>query len=236
MTRTVTIGITDCSKYLNYERWMQIPGVSIVKLSKNSGPEAIQSCDGIVLTGGEDVHPRFYHKPEYLKFCEQDNMDEQRDEFELQVLKFTQQHHLPVLGICRGLQVANVFFGGTLIPDIPSAGKPDHAKVKGIDRYHTVKVEANSILNKITGEQSGEVNSAHHQAVDRVGNGLVVNAVSGDGIIEGLERKKPEGNPFLLLVQWHPERMSNPDSVFTRNIRSAFVDQVNAVKQIAKQQ
>jgi len=130
------------------------------------------------------------------------------------------------LGICRGLQLANVFFGGNLIPDIPATGKPDHSKVNGIDRYHNVSVVENSILKQIVGTTNGEVNSAHHQSADRIGNDLVISAISEDGIIEGLERKQTQDDPFLVLVQWHPERMTNLESVFSKNIKLRFLDEV----------
>jgi putative glutamine amidotransferase len=224
------IGITDCSKYPNYEKWiLNEPGVAVVKLGHAlNNFEEIKKCNAIVLTGGEDIHPRFYNRPEYLKFCEQDNIDERRDEFEWKVLEYTQQNQLPVLGICRGLQITNVFFGGTLIPDIPSAGKPDHSKIKGVDRYHAVNIEASSLLKKIAGAGEGEVNSAHHQGADRVGEGLRVSAVSADGIVEGLEWQRTDGKSFLLLVQWHPERMTNQESPLVKNIKLSFLKSITS--------
>ncbi|HSQ45246.1 MAG TPA: gamma-glutamyl-gamma-aminobutyrate hydrolase family protein, partial [Ginsengibacter sp.] len=84
----------------------------------------------------------------------------------------------------------------------------------------------NSTLYKIIGEEKGEVNSAHHQSVDMPGFDLVVNALSPDGIIEGIERRDPEGKSFLMLVQWHPERMENQESSFAKSIKQNFVDTV----------
>jgi len=225
MKDTITIGITDCSKYENYRKWIDgDPRVSVVKLShhENNLPD-ISKCDGVVLTGGEDVHPRFYNKMEYFTRC--DEVDEKRDEFEWKVLEYTENHRIPVLGICRGLQMANVFFGGTLLPHIPDYGKSDHARSSGFDRYHSVTVEPNSQLNEILNASSGEVNSAHHQGADMIGRGLVVNALSPDGVIEGLERENRNG-PFLVLVQWHPERMKNQESVFSKNIKEKFLQAV----------
>ena len=95
---------------------------------------------------------------------------------------------------------------------------------EGKDRYHNVMVDTNSILYKITGEESGIVNSAHHQSVDIPGEGLVANAVSADGIIEGMERRYPEGKSYLMLVQWHPERMINQESSFVKKIKQSFLD------------
>jgi putative glutamine amidotransferase len=230
----IVIGITDCAKYPNYEKWiLKEPGVEVIQLGYGrSNFNEIKKCDGILLTGGEDLHPRFYNHPEYLKDCQQDDMDEKRDEFEWKVLAYSQENKLPVLGICRGLQIANAFFGGTLIPDIPSTGKPDHSKVNGIDRYHPVQIEKSTLLNKIAGEDRGEVNSAHHQSAADVGRGLMVNAVSADGIVEGLERQHPEGKSFLLLVQWHPERMKDQGSPLVKNIKERFLESVRKASSI----
>lgn len=226
MKTSITIGITDCSKYGNYEKWiLQEAGVEVVKLShQTNNLKDIERCAGIILSGGEDVHPRFYNKMEYLEYCSE--IDEPRDEFELKVLEITEARQLPLLGICRGLQVANVFFGGTLVPDIPSFGKFNHSKFSDKDRYHAISVDQNSDLKTIAGTEAGEINSAHHQSAELVGKGLVANAISPDGIIEGLERKNKNGKAWLQLVQWHPERMTDLQNPFSKNIKLAFLDAV----------
>lgn len=224
----IVIGVTDCSKYDNYANWIgKDGGVQTIRIGhRQNNFEDIKKCHGILLTGGEDVHPQFYHKPEYLELCFQEDMDEKRDEFELKVLEYTQQNHIPLLGICRGLQIANVFFGGTLIPDIPTFGKFNHSKRDGLDTYHAVVIDVNSNLFKTVGLPMGEVNSAHHQSAERVGNGLVGNAVSLDGVIEGLEWQNPKDKPYLNLVQWHPERMVDQANKMTSKIRASFISQM----------
>ena len=227
--RDAVIGITEGSKYINYENWIKDePGVKIIQLSyRKDNFQEIEKCDGIILTGGNDINPRLYNQPDFLTYCNPDDIDEKRDEFEWKVMQYVEEHQKPLLGICRGLQFANVYYGGTLVPDIPAFGKFNHSKKKdGADRNHVVETDSNSFLYQITGEAKGEVNSGHHQSVDMLGFGLVANALSSDGVIEGIERRDTDGRAYFLLVQWHPERMLNQDSVFCKNIRESFIDAV----------
>jgi putative glutamine amidotransferase len=227
--KNIVVGITDCHKYLNYESWIaDQPDVEVIKLSYHENNfDDTEKCSGIILTGGSDINPRLYNQPEFLAYCNPKDIDENRDEFEWKVLQHAEEKQLPVLGICRGLQLANVFFGGTLVPDIPAFGKFNHAKLKeGEDREHLVQIDKNSALYKIIGQETGKINSAHHQSADMPGYGLVVNALSPDGVVEGMERKDAAGKSFLLLVQWHPERMTDLESIFSKNIRQSFLDAV----------
>jgi len=230
MKSRITIGITDCSKYENYLKWIEKEaGTEVIRLSHlDNNFDDIARCHGILLTGGEDVHPRFYHKIEYLELCQE--IDERRDEFELNVLAHAEKNQTPLLGICRGLQVANVYFGGTLLPHIPAFGKFDHSKNRSADRYHDVFVDPYSELKEIVTSPEGQVNSAHHQSADRIGKGLVPNALSPDGVVEGLERQDKEGHGFLLLVQWHPERMKDQESKFSKNIKEVFLQEIRKMK------
>lgn len=218
----IIIGITDCSKYTNYEQWLAGESVKVVKLSSSlRNAAAVADCHGIVISGGEDVHPRYYQKLEYLPYCHE--IDEARDEFELEVIDRSQTLALPLLGICRGLQIANVYFGGTLIPDLPSFGKFNHSRGDNKDREHSILVDSSSELYRIAGVGAGIVNSAHHQSAELIGKGLVTNCLSPDGVIEGLEWRDPKDKAFLQLVQWHPERMLDQHSSFSSAIRSAFI-------------
>ena len=234
------IGITDCGeKYPIYERWIlsqqkKAGKIETIKLGyKHNNLEEIKQCDGIVLTGGEDIHPQFYDKLEYLSLCNPNFMDEYRDEFEWKVCEYIFENQLPVLGICRGLQLVNVFLGGTLIPDIPTVIDSNgatscHSKFyEGKDRYHAVEILHDSELSKITNIVFGEVNSAHHQSAAIVAKSLKINALSNDKIVEGLEWKDANSEHYLMLVQWHPERIINAEeNSFSYKIRQNFVENI----------
>jgi putative glutamine amidotransferase len=228
ITSKLTIGVTDCSKYDNYAGWiLEVSDkIEVVKLSeKDQNFEDVKKCQAILFTGGEDVHPRFYNKLEYLPYCHQSDINEKRDEFELKLMDYANQNKLAILGICRGLQLYNVFAGGTLVPDLPTWGKYNHAKLKNNkDRYHSVMIDPESWLANLLETTKGTINSNHHQAADRVGNGLVVSAFSEDLVPEALEWKDPEGKNFLGLIQWHPERLNDQQSAFVVNIKNAFIN------------
>ena len=136
------------------------------------------------------------------------------------------ERELPVLGVCRGLQLINVTLGGNLVQDLGIAGDGMHEANAGIDKQHEVRLEEGSLLARVVGRSSGEVNSAHHQAVDRLGQGLRVNCYAEGGTIEGIEWSAPAGRPFLLAVQWHPERMyinGFEDEFLYKAIRDRFI-------------
>ncbi len=229
--KEITIGISKGTKYFHYENWFKNEtNVHLIKLSYHlDNFNDVEKCDGIVLSGGHDINPRLYNQPDFLMYVNPKDIDEKRDEFEWNIIKHTELHQKPLLGICRGLQLVNVYFGGTLIPDIPAFGKYNHSKLHDhLDRMHSVDVDKNSALYKIIGEAKGEVNSAHHQSVDMPGFDLVASALSPDGIIEGLERRNDDNGSFMLLVQWHPERMMDQESNFSRRIKKSFLDAVIA--------
>ncbi len=225
--KNIIIGISEGTRYYNYEKWFHDePGITIIKLGYQlDNFNEIEKCNGIILSGGHDLNPRLYNQPDFLSYVDPKDIDERRDEFEWKIMQHTELNQKPLLGICRGLQFVNVYFGGTLVPDIPAFGKYNHSKLNAdADREHMVDIDPNSALFKIIGKEKGTVNSAHHQSVDMPGFGLVVNALSHDGIVEGMERRDPEGRSYLMLVQWHPERMADMESVFTKNIKQSFLD------------
>jgi len=224
--KQLKIGITDCGKYDNYAKWLldTESNADVIKLShRQKNADRVKECDGIILSGGEDVHPALYNKPQYLPNLNLKEINEERDNFELNVIDRSFVLKKPVLGICRGLQIVNVFLGGTLIYDIPAvAATMEHGKVNGVDQRHAVDVVPGSLLYKITGKGFGEINSAHHQSVDRPAEELRVIAQS-TAIVEAMEWKNSIGRAWLLLVQWHPERMFDQENPFAHNIKNEFI-------------
>jgi putative glutamine amidotransferase len=133
---------------------------------------------------------------------------------------------MPILGICRGLQLVNVALNGSLVPDITEAGKQNHRSIAGIDHMHGVEVVSGSLLEKISATNSGIVNSAHHQCIDNVAAALQVNCIAAEGIIEGIEWKHKEKKSPLLCVQWHPERIENKNTnPLSKNILEWFLNE-----------
>ena len=136
---------------------------------------------------------------------------------------------LPVLGVCRGLQLINVTCGGSLVQDLGADGDATHENTSGVDKQHPVKIVAASLLAGSRGQDGGVTNSAHHQAIDQLGEGLMINCHAADGTIEGIEWADPKGRPFLLAVQWHPERMfvnGLADAGLYQALRDRFIEEV----------
>jgi putative glutamine amidotransferase len=166
---------------------------------------------GVLFTGGEDVDPEFYDEPQKH---ENVRPNRKRDEFEMELLGRALEGRRPVLGICRGAQMVNVKFGGSLYQDLKSDFVPsehlgiEHRQTgsRALATHSVTVTEPDSRLAKIfTGRC--RVNSLHHQAIRRVGHGLKVTAYSEDGLPEAIETA--DDYPFLMAVQWHPEEMTN---------------------------
>ena len=204
------------------------PGIEVVKLSFHDQNAAdVESCDGILFSGGEDVHPELYGKPEFVEEYGLKEIIPARDQFEYEVIEKALESKKPVLGICRGLQLINVYLGGTLLPDIPTLSQSTaHGKISGQDQIHDIRVENLSMLHNITGREMGIVNSAHHQSVDKPAGSLKISAFSEPSIVEAMEWKDPSDKSWLLLVQWHPERMQDLSSPFSGNVKYAFLEAV----------
>ncbi len=176
-------------------------------LLPNTSPDAAEAyldlVSGLVLTGGDDVAPRFYGEEPHPAI---DLVDDRRDAFEIALLRAAHARRMPLLAICRGVQILNVAFGGDLYQDLPSqtGNTLGHAQRRLDDGpWHELNVEPPSLLARLSGPAPLHVNSFHHQACRRAGRGLVPTARAvRDGSIEALE---DPSLPFWLGVQWHPE-------------------------------
>ena len=248
--KTITIGITETeARYENYPLWIKgnDPEIEIIKLSQGNFDE-IKKCSGVVLSGGIDTHPQFYNNARINYPLAPEKFHIERDEFELKVFEYSRQNNIPVLGICRGMQLINIALGGNLIQDIeevnpPSglptgrmdvgeAGKPNHRRTGLIDGKHEITVDKNSLLYQIIGIEIGTINSAHHQGLGTIADELKAVAYSPDGIIEATEWKDKNNKSFLLCVQWHPERLAqaDPENPFTKKIREQFIESIKKNK------
>ena len=174
--------------------------------------EYLELADGLLLPGGPDIPPaEFGEEPHPTSNA----LGNDRYLFEKALIAaWTERTDKPLLGICLGSQWINVAHGGSLVQDIPSALNVNHRGVT-----HQVEIEPDSRLAAIFGETEFEVNSFHHQAVNKLGNGLCVVARCPDGIVEGTETTNP--NRFLIGVQWHPEKM--PENELQQKLFSAFI-------------
>ena len=188
----------------------------------------IVSCDGFIFTGGDDIDPSRYGEPT-LPEC--GDILPERDEFEFSFFPKVIESRKPVLAVCRGFQMINVAFGGTLWQDIPSQVRNtythDPSPLSMIaERTHNVVVVQNTRLHSILNRNKLTVNSMHHQGAKDLAPGLTLSAVSADGIPEAFELKD---HPFLIAVQWHPEWLFPQDdsSALFSALIAACEDQKN---------
>jgi putative glutamine amidotransferase len=206
-----TIGITTCRKLEDYRQAvLHVGGDPQVLDASMPVDAALNGIDGLLLTGGDDVAPSRYGEAPHAATVE---AEPGRDEFELALVQAARRRNLPIFAICRGIQVLNVACGGTLVQDIPSQvpGALTHSLPvppnQSSSLAHEIWIEKDSLLSQLMGERLNEadtceVNSRHHQAVQKVAPGFKVSATAPDGVIEAIEDPAAR---FCLGVQWHPE-------------------------------
>jgi putative glutamine amidotransferase len=202
------IGVTRCSRLDDYLASVEKAGGRTRILEVSESPrKLVQEIDGLLLTGGGDVDPALYGQPRHPAT---DDAEPGRDEFEIDLARRAMTADLPVLAICRGTQVLNVAAGGTLVQDIPSevGSELRHTITEPRDAVaHPIRIAHGSRLARALGgavEGAGgrQVNSRHHQSVDRLGSDLTSVATAPDGIVEAIEN---ESAAYCIGVQWHPE-------------------------------
>ena len=209
-------------KYMQqkYTASLRRAGAKAVWINTDDLDKAIEEmlrCDGLLLSGGEDINPNYYGQTATEK-C--GKIVPRRDHIEMKMLEAFLPTGKPILGICRGEQLLNVYFGGTLHQDIAHLIRCRHNDFsrKNLGN-HPVELVSGTKLEAILQEKSFSVNSLHHQAVEKLGDGLIAGAYSEDGIVEAIEHSM---HRFCIGLQWHPEHMS-PFSKLQRRIFDAFV-------------
>ena len=231
MNDTIVIGITlSNTRHEYYPLWIKNndSNIEIVLFSANRKDEnSLASCDALVLTGGTDLHPATYnHSNLQYPNAPSNGWEEERDHFEQRLFREAISKKMPILAICRGLQLVNVTLGGTLIADLEASGKNNHRRNENADGKHFIQVVPDTLLYRIAGSNELIVNSAHHQSVDILAEPLTISALSPDHVIEAVEWKAPLNHAPLLAVQWHPERMeSSFEGSLSNGIREWLLEQ-----------
>jgi putative glutamine amidotransferase len=204
-----------------------LPTLIPPNLPLDSLEEYLSHLDGIVFTGGGDIETARFGGVDHEAVHDE---DPERDEIEIQLVLKASEKGLPFLGICRGLQVVNVAYGGTLYTHISdqlenTVHQPSPSDARFDEYVHSVKIEKESFLGDIVGETEFQVNSLHHLGVKEMGQGLKAVAWAPDGLVEGLELP---GHPFGVTVQWHPEWLM--ESKPSQALFKAFVETASKSK------
>lgn len=204
-----------------------VPLILSLAASRSAIQALISRLDGLVVSGGDfDIHPRYYREKPLRALGE---IQPRRTEFELAMIRVALKRDRPILGICGGAQAINVALGGSLYQDIatqlPKAVEHQQAAKKATGG-HAIRVQPGTLLHRIVKRENLEVNTTHHQAIKRLGKGLMINATAEDGLIEGIESM---GHSFVLGVQWHPEAMHRKFAAQQNILRSfiAYCRQLN---------
>ncbi len=205
MVPSITGDLKSYTLYVRYAKAVEIAGGIPLALpyvsDENELRAVLEKCDGILLPGGDDVDPAYYGE-EVLN--ETVSLTQERDKFEIPLIKLAVEMKKPLLAICRGIQIVNVAFGGDLYQDLPAqlnvvhhpSGRPEYTG-------HNVLLKEGSYLAELFGAQRVFTNSYHHQSVRRVPDCLtVIGTCEDDGVIEALVM---EDHPYFVCVQWHPE-------------------------------
>jgi putative glutamine amidotransferase len=181
-----------------------------------AAPAVLEGLDGLVLTGGLDIEPALYGAERHPRT---DAPRPDRDAWELSLFRGADERRMPVLAICRGLQLVNVAKGGTLHQHLPEALGTERYRVGGgVFAENEVLIEEDSRLATLVGAGSLNVHSYHHQGIDRLGEGLVVTARADDGLVQAIES---DGDGYLVGVQWHPEEDDEDRRLFAGLVAEA---------------
>lgn len=201
------------------------PLILPVSESKEDILTLLESCDGVILTGGNDIDPLLYDE---LPIHETGLFMREVDDFYLRVIECADKLHKPIFGICKGHQALNVAYGGTLYQDLKVQKEASIAHFQNAYRYqptHHAFIEKNNLLYDCFQDQL-LVNSFHHQAIKKVAEGFKVIAKADDGVIEAIERNE---DTYMLGVQWHPEMMISRDNKDMLKLMTTFINKCKKV-------
>lgn len=232
--KKIRIAISKASKsesYFNYSNWVkkhnsEIEIIDLIDVEINEMDNILLNVDGLLLSGGPDLDPIHFDKIDERDRC---SIDLRRDSIELKAIEIATKKNIPILGICRGLQILNVYFGGDLITDIPT-DVPNHInhQQKSGDSYHNVIIENNTLTHKLINSNEIEVNSNHHQSIGKISDKFHIGAKTTDGVIESIEFKDINKH-WIFAVQWHPERLEF-ESNASKSILFEFIKEVEKNK------
>jgi putative glutamine amidotransferase len=210
----------------NFRKWLRnvdedLAIIDMYRVSQDSIEYFLMHSSGIIISGGADMNPALYGREDGIGKCE--GIDYRRDTLDIRMIRYAMENNIPLLCICRGIQILNVANGGTLILDIPS----DYDTIiqhRGVKCKHLVNLVEGTLLNEICQTRGDTVNSTHHQAVNEISSLFRVTAYAEDGLIEAMELADSSDHPFMIGVQWHPEGMefSNP---LSGPIAERFIDE-----------
>jgi putative glutamine amidotransferase len=231
MKKKLGISFTK-TNFQNYWNWFTEEDLGddleLVLLSfENPDPVLVKSCSGFVLTGGIDIDPSFYQGASVYP-NQPEQYQPERDRFEAEIYHLAKEKKAPILAICRGMQLVHVEEGGKLIQDLGEQNMR-HKKDTEEDKQHEIVMQEGSQLFDWAGSFRGSVNSAHHQALDpgSISDKWQISAKDETGLIEAIEWKNRKEHPFLIAVQWHPERMINKEkNPLSQSIKEHFLQSI----------
>ncbi|OGU57577.1 MAG: hypothetical protein A2X64_08990 [Ignavibacteria bacterium GWF2_33_9] len=250
----ISISIISCTKYekekiaiskgigsegyLQYGKWMKElnPEVELINLygfGVDSALKLLNTCDGLILSGGPDVHPLNYGQPDYYSLCEIDSV---RDTLEFKLIENALSKKMPILAVCRGFQIFNVYMGGTLFADLPTQrpGEVSHRCENKDACFHDVKLYKSQNFDFWGDIKNTRVNTNHHQGIDYLSEDLYPTSYAKDGLIESFEWIVPENQSYLIAVQWHPERLSDENPELSDSLGNNFLRAVTKFRKSKK--
>jgi putative glutamine amidotransferase len=230
------IGITSADEPtpVNYVNAIERCGGTVLILDNH--PERVEEdlarIDGLIVSGGSDVDPALFGEAAHETTK---TGDPDRDKYEISIIRRAFDLGVPTLAICRGMQVANVAWGGTVhqhIPDIVDGSVIHKDESRKFDAFveHMVTADPESFLAKLMQSTHFATNATHHQAVNRLGTGMHAVAHTDDGLVEAIERK--DNTAFWLAVQWHPERLLDADEGRSLRLINAFLEAARAAQKL----